>query len=86
VTLGLHPRERKVSATRRLDMAAKAPRALLVCPTAQDQADQGLGGDALGALVCPSSKARQTECQGACLQAEAPALRSNHISVKQYSL
>jgi hypothetical protein len=58
MTLGLHPRERKASATRRLGMAAKAPRALLVCPSAQDQVDQGLGGDALGALVCPQPQGR----------------------------
>jgi len=58
VTLGLHPRERKASATRRLNsllvgVAAKAPLALLVYPSAQGRADQRLGGDSPGALVCP---------------------------------
>ena len=64
VTLGLHPRERKASATRRLGVATKFPRALLVCPSAQYQADQGLSGDALGALVCPQSQCRADQAPG----------------------
>jgi hypothetical protein len=50
-------KKKKASTTRRLDMATKTPHALLVCPSAQYQANQGLGGDALGVLVCPQPPA-----------------------------
>ena len=64
MTLELHPREKKASATRHLGVATKAPRVLLVCPSAQYQADQGLGGDALGALVCPQPQCRADQALG----------------------
>jgi len=63
VALGLHPRERKSSATRRLGdlpvgVAAKAPRAFLVCLSVQGWANQAPGGDAPSALVCPQPQGR----------------------------
>jgi len=61
MTLGLHLREKKASATRRLGsllvgVAAKAPLALLLYPSTQGQADQRPGGDALAPWSAPSPK------------------------------
>jgi len=61
MVLGLHPRERKSSVTRRLGgllvgVAAKAPCALLVCPSAQGRADRGLGGLPPGWRTCPPAQ------------------------------
>ena len=63
MALGLHPRERKSSATRRLGgllvgVAAKAPRAVLVCLSVQGRADQTPGGDMHVALVCLQPQGR----------------------------
>jgi len=61
LALGLHPRERKSSATRHLGdlpvgVAAKAPRALLVCASAQGRADRALGSLPPGWHPCPPAQ------------------------------
>jgi len=87
VALGLHPRERKLSVMRRLGgllvgMAAKAPYALLVCPSAQGWANQVPGGDAPITLVCPQPQGQANRVLGGLPPGWRPCSQPNHTPVK----
>jgi len=93
VALGLHPRERKSSVTRRLGgllvgVAAKVPRAVLIYLSVQGRAgraDQTPGGDMPVALVCPQPHGRADRAPGGLPPSWRPYPQPNHTLVKQCS-